>query len=58
MHQIHPNARTNPAVRAEIAHPAKPSGVLARRFSGEQRDHPQVAQARTFGLPRPLGPAP
>jgi transposase InsO family protein len=29
---IHPNARTTPAVRAEIAHSSEPSGVLARRY--------------------------
>ena len=29
---IHPNARTTPAVRAEIARSAEPTGVLARRF--------------------------
>ena len=29
---IHPNARTTPAVRAEIARSGEPSGVLARRF--------------------------
>src|SRR4028118_1803145 len=32
MGQIHPNARTTPVVRAEIAGSAEPSGVLARRF--------------------------
>jgi transposase len=32
MHQIHPNARTTPAVRAEIARSSEPSGVLARRL--------------------------
>src|ERR671920_1963136 len=32
MPQIHPNARTTPAVRAEIARSGEPSGVLARRF--------------------------
>jgi transposase InsO family protein len=32
MHSIHPNARTTPAVRAEIARSSEPSGVLARRF--------------------------
>src|SRR5690349_8457790 len=32
MLQIHPNARTTPAVRAEIARSDEPSGVLARRF--------------------------
>src|SRR4051794_22791958 len=29
---IHPDARTTPAVRAEIARSSEPSGVLARRF--------------------------
>jgi hypothetical protein len=33
MPQIHPNARTTPAVRAEIARSGEPSGVLALRFS-------------------------
>src|SRR5215211_864044 len=32
MLQIHPNARTTPAVRAEIARSSEPSGVLARRY--------------------------
>jgi transposase InsO family protein len=32
MLQIHPNARTTPTVRAEIARSAEPTGVLARRF--------------------------
>ncbi|MGE7413265.1 IS481 family transposase [Methylobacterium tarhaniae] len=32
MHAIHPNARTTPAVRADIARSREPSGVLARRY--------------------------
>ena len=32
MLQIHPNARTTPAVRAEIARSGEATGVLARRF--------------------------
>jgi transposase InsO family protein len=32
MLQIHPNARTTPAVRAEIARSGEPTGVLARRY--------------------------
>src|SRR3712207_3878779 len=32
MLSIHPNARTTPAVRAEIARSSEPSGVLARRY--------------------------
>jgi len=32
MLHIHPNARTTPAVRAEIARSAEPSGTLARRY--------------------------
>jgi hypothetical protein len=32
MLQIHPNARTTPAVRAEIARSTEPSGALAKRY--------------------------
>lgn len=32
MLSIHPNARTPPAVRAEIARSVEPTGVLARRY--------------------------
>src|SRR3954469_24241133 len=32
MPTIHPNARTTPAVRAEIARSTEPTGVLARRY--------------------------
>jgi transposase InsO family protein len=32
MPSIHPNARTTPIVRAEIARSAEPTGVLARRY--------------------------
>jgi hypothetical protein len=32
MPQIHPNARTTPATRAEIARSDEPSGVLAKRY--------------------------
>ena len=32
MLQIHPNVRTAPAIRAEIARSTEPSGTLARRF--------------------------
>src|SRR3954451_23945862 len=32
MLQIHPNARTTPVVRAEIARSGESTGVLARRF--------------------------
>jgi transposase-like protein len=33
MHSLHPQARTTPAVRQEIARSSEPTGVLARRFS-------------------------
>jgi transposase len=33
MHSVHPNARTTPAVRAEIARSSEPTGVLAQRYS-------------------------
>jgi transposase InsO family protein len=32
MHAIHPNARTTPAVRVDIARSREPAGVLARRY--------------------------
>jgi transposase-like protein len=32
MLSIHPQARTTPAVRLEIAHSHEPTGVLAKRF--------------------------
>ncbi|TWA83172.1 hypothetical protein FBZ83_106355 [Azospirillum brasilense] len=32
MHQIHPNARTTPVVRAAIAATTEPSSVLAKRY--------------------------
>ena len=32
MYQIHPQARTTPAVRAEIARSSEGTGVLARRY--------------------------
>src|ERR671916_1824753 len=32
MPQIHPNARTTPVTRAEIARSGAPTGVLARRY--------------------------
>jgi hypothetical protein len=35
MYQIHPNARTTPAVRAAIAQSTEPTSVLARRYSIE-----------------------
>src|SRR3569833_2897401 len=34
MLSIHPNARTTPAVRAEIARSGEPTGELARRYGG------------------------
>jgi transposase InsO family protein len=33
MHSVHPNARTTPAVRAEMARSSEPTGVLAQRYS-------------------------
>jgi IS30 family transposase len=33
MHSIHPQARTTPAIRIEIARSREPTGVLAQRFS-------------------------
>ena len=53
MLSLHPQARTTPAVRQEIARSPEPTGVLAQRFSVQHRDHPQMAQARSRGLPGP-----
>src|SRR4030095_5142066 len=33
MHAVHANARTTPAVRAEIARSREPTGILAQRYS-------------------------
>jgi transposase InsO family protein len=69
MPRIHPNARTTPVTRAEIARSHGPSGALARRYGVSTetirkrrkrgpRDCPdRSAQARPAGLPRPLRPA-
>src|SRR5918994_3558352 len=61
MHAIHPNARTTPAVRAEIARSSEPTGVLAKRFGvstetirkGRKRgpDDGQDRSARPHTLP-------
>ena len=32
MHSLHPQARTTPAVRQEIARSSEPTGVLAQRY--------------------------
>ena len=47
MHSLHPQARTTPAVRQEIARSTEPTGVLAQRFSVSTETDPQVAQARS-----------
>ena len=49
MPQIHPNARTTPAVRAEIAGSEEPTGVLARRYGVSAET---VRRRRECGLPR------
>ena len=61
MPQIHPNARTTPAVRTEIARSAAPTGVRARRYGvstetirkGRQRgpEDGQDRSARPHKLP-------
>jgi DNA-binding transcriptional regulator YiaG len=61
MPAIHPNARTTPAVRAEIARSTEPSGVLAQRYGVSTETirkwrKREVAQARTSRLPRSLQP--
>ena len=37
MLQIHPNARTTPVTRAEIAHSHERTGVLAQRYASGVR---------------------
>ena len=59
MHAIHPNARTTPAVRTEIARSAAPTGVRARRYGvstetirkGRQRG-PEDGQDRSARPPK------
>ena len=61
MHAVPPNARTTPAVRAEIARSAEPTGVRARRYGvstetlrkGRQRgpEDGQDRSARPHKLP-------
>ena len=46
MHSLHPQARTTPAVRQEIARSTEPTGVLSQRFSVSTETDPQMAQAR------------
>ena len=58
MHAIHPNARTTPTVRAEIARSPEPTGVLARRYGVSTETVRQVAQARPCRLRGPLCAAP
>ena len=53
MLQIHPNARTTPAVRAEIARSSEPTGVLARRY-GVSTETLRIWRQRG---PRPAGTA-
>jgi hypothetical protein len=45
MHAIHPNARTTPAVRADIARSAEPMGAPGQALRRLYGDDPQVAQA-------------
>ena len=46
MLQIHPQARTTPAVRAEIARSTEKTSMLARRYGVSDETIGQVAQAR------------
>ena len=56
MLQIHPNARTTPAVQAEIARSSESSGVLACRF-GLSSETIRKWRKRGSEDCRPLGPA-
>ncbi len=55
MPSIHPEARTTPTVRVEIARSHNPTGVLAKTLWREHRDYRQVAQAGSRGLSGPYG---
>jgi transposase-like protein len=58
MLSIHPNARTTPAVRAEIAGSLEPSGVLANRYGVSTETIRKWRKRGPRRLPEPLGPAP
>ena len=45
MPQIHPNARTTPAVRVEIARSSERPGVLAQRYGSAPRPSASGASA-------------
>src|SRR3712207_5390518 len=55
---IHPNARTTPAVRAEIARSSERSGVLAERHGVSTETVRKGRRRRTRGRPGPRQPAP
>ena len=58
MLHIHPNARTMPATRAEIARSTEPSGAVAQRY-GISAETVRKWRKRGVGrLPRPLRPTP
>ena len=53
---IHPNARTTPAVRAEIARSSEPTGELARRFGVSPETIRTGCRARAGRVPGSLQP--
>ena len=54
---IHPNARTTPAVRAEIARSQESSGVLASRYGVSTETIRKWRKRRPRRLSGPLGAA-
>lgn len=56
MVQMHPQARTTPVVRADIARSTEPVRVVAKRYGISEETRAQVAQTRRTGGPGSIRP--